>query len=156
MQFLPSITEAKPMADMKSEIEDGAEKAHAAVDAVEDGVESARKRFQKLGDQAQDRYKKVSDDVQDRYKKVSDDVRRGAERASKEIRRGTERARETYGEVAENATKTYERVRSEAGNVTREVSLYVRDNPAKAVMIAAGFGFLLGLVARRGRRDDEA
>jgi hypothetical protein len=24
------------------------------------------------------------------------------------------------------------------------------------VMIAAGFGFLLGLVARRGRRDDEA
>jgi ElaB/YqjD/DUF883 family membrane-anchored ribosome-binding protein len=145
MQFLPSITEAKPMADMKSEIEDGAEKAHEAVDAAEDSVESARKRFQKLGDQAQDR-----------YKKVSDDVRRGAERASKEIRRGTERARETYGEVAENATKTYERVRSEAGNVTREVSLYVRDNPAKAVMIAAGFGFLLGLVARRGRRDDEA
>jgi ElaB/YqjD/DUF883 family membrane-anchored ribosome-binding protein len=36
------------------------------------------------------------------------------------------------------------------------VSLYVRDNPAKAVMIAAGVGFLLGLVVRgRGGRDDE-
>jgi ElaB/YqjD/DUF883 family membrane-anchored ribosome-binding protein len=58
--------------------------------------------------------------------------------------------------VTENAQKTYERVRSEAGNLSREVSLYVRDNPAKAVMIAAGVGFLLGLVVRgRGGRDDE-
>jgi ElaB/YqjD/DUF883 family membrane-anchored ribosome-binding protein len=36
------------------------------------------------------------------------------------------------------------------------VSLYVRDNPAKAVMIAAGVGFLLGLVVRgRGGRDED-
>ena len=38
--------------------------------------------------------------------------------------------------------------------MSREVSLYVRDNPAKAVLIAAGVGFLLGLVVR-GSRDDE-
>jgi len=98
----------------------------------------------------------VSEQVQDRYKKVSHDVRRGAERASKEIRRGAERARETYGDVAETAQKTYTRVSSQAGNVSREVGLYVRDNPAKSVMIAAGVGFLLGLVVRRGSRDDEA
>ena len=130
------------------------------------GVVSARQKFQKLGDELQDRYKKVSDDVQDRYKKVSDDVqdrykkvsedvRRGAERASGEIRRGAERARETYGEVAENAQRSYQRVRSEAGNLSREVSLYVRDNPGKAVLIAAGVGFLLGLIARRRGDEDE-
>jgi ElaB/YqjD/DUF883 family membrane-anchored ribosome-binding protein len=108
------------------------------------GVVSARQRFQKLGD-----------DLQDRYKKVSEDVKRGAERASTEIRRGAERARETYGEVAENAERSYRRVRSEAGNFSREVSLFVRDNPGKAVLIAAGVGFLLGLIARgRGGNDD--
>lgn len=120
------------------------------------GVVSARQRFQKLGDELQDRYKKVSEDVQDRYKKASEDVRRGAERASSEIRRGAERARETYGEVAENAQRSYRRVRSEAGNLSREVSLYVRDNPGKAVLIAAGVGFLLGLVVRGRGGDDDA
>ena len=120
------------------------------------GVVSARQRFQKLGDDLQDRYKKVSEDVQDRYKKVSEDVKRGAERASSEIRRGAERAKETYGEVAENAERSYRRVRSEAGNLSREVSLYVRDNPGKSVLIAAGVGFLLGLIARRRGDDDDA
>lgn len=128
---------------------------NAERESVEGGVVSARQRFQKLGDELQDRYKKVSDDVQDRYKKVSEDVRRGAERASGEIRRGAERARETYGEVAENAQRSYQRVRSEAGNLSREVSLYVRDNPGKAMVIAAGVGFLLGLLARRRGDEDE-
>ncbi len=104
----------------------------------------ARQRFQRLGEE-----------VQSKAKKVSEDVRRGAERASHEIRRGAERARETYEEVAENAERTYQRVRSEAGNVSREVSLYVRDNPGKALLIAAGVGFLLGLLARGRSRSDE-
>ncbi|HEX9945681.1 MAG TPA: DUF883 C-terminal domain-containing protein [Thermoanaerobaculia bacterium] len=113
----------------------------------EEGVVAARQRFQRLGDE-----------VQNRYRKVSDDVRRGAERASQEVRRGAERARETaretYGEVSETAQRSYERVRSEAGNLSREVSLFVRDNPGKAVLIAAGVGFLLGLLTR-GRGGDE-
>ncbi len=118
---------------------------NAERESVDTGVVSARQKFQKLGDE-----------LQDRYKRVSDDVRRGAERASTEIRRGAERARESYGEVAENAERSFRRVRSEAGNLSREVSLFVRDNPGKSVLIAAGVGFLLGLVARRRGDDDEA
>ncbi|HYO12655.1 MAG TPA: hypothetical protein VE685_05635 [Thermoanaerobaculia bacterium] len=102
-----------------------------------EGVVSARDRFQ------------------GRYRRMTEDVRRGAERASAEIRRGTDTARQTYEEVSENARQTYTRVRSEAGNLSREVTLFVRDNPAKAVAIAAGVGFLLGLLVRRGRGDDE-
>jgi ElaB/YqjD/DUF883 family membrane-anchored ribosome-binding protein len=102
-----------------------------------EGVVSARDRFQ------------------NRYRRMSEDVRRGAERASAEIRRGTDTARETYREVSENARETYTRVRSEAGNLSREVTLFVRDNPGKAVAIAAGVGFLLGMLVRRGRGDDE-
>ena len=121
------------------------EDADMARDAGDGGVVSARQRFQKLGE-----------DVQSKYKKVSEDVRRGAERASDEIRRGAERAKETYEEVSENAQRSYQRVRSEAGNLSREVSLYVRDNPGKALLIAAGVGFLLGLIVRgRGESEEE-
>jgi len=36
------------------------------------------------------------------------------------------------------------------------VGFYVRDNPGKALLLAAGVGFLLGLVVRgRGGDDDE-
>ncbi|HEV8578647.1 MAG TPA: hypothetical protein VGX68_06135 [Thermoanaerobaculia bacterium] len=116
-----------------------------AGEAGADGVVSARQRFQRLGEE-----------VQGKYKQVSEDVRRGAERASQEIRRGAERARETYDEVSEKAQRGYERARSEASNLSREVSLYVRDNPGKALLIAAGVGFLFGLIARgRGGRDEE-
>lgn len=117
--------------------------AETARERVTEGVAAARERFQRLGD-----------DVQGRYRQVSDDVRRGAERASAEIRRGAERAREGYRDAAETARETYDKVRSDAGNLTREVGFYVRDNPGKALLIAAGVGFLLGLLAR-GRGDDE-
>ena len=118
------------------------ENADLTRETGKDDAASARGRFQRLGE-----------DFQDRYRKVSDDVRRGAQKASEEIRRGSERARVTYDEVTENAQRTFERARSEAGNLSREVSLFVRDNPGKAVLIAAGVGFLLGLVAR-GRGGD--
>lgn len=113
------------------------ENAEMTRESDPEGVVSARDRFQ------------------NRYRRMSEDVRRGAERASEEIRRGTETARQTYDEVSRNARQTYTRVRSEAGNLSREVTLFVRDNPGKAVAIAAGVGFLLGLLVRRGRGDDE-
>ena len=114
-------------------------------ETAQDVVSSARERFKRLGDE-----------VQTRYKKVSEDVRRGAERASQEVRRGAERARETYEEVSDKAQQTYHRARSQASNLSREVSLYVRDNPGKALLMAAGVGFLLGLIARgRGGRSEE-
>jgi ElaB/YqjD/DUF883 family membrane-anchored ribosome-binding protein len=129
---------------MAEDVPNGAEgNAETARRRAAEGVAAARERFQKMGD-----------DMQGRYRQVSDDVRRGAERASAEIRRGAERARESYSDVADNARRGYDKVRSDAGDLTREVGFFVRDNPAKALLIAAGVGFLLGLVAR-GRGDDD-
>lgn len=104
---------------------------------------------------ARDRFQRLSEDVQGRYQKVSDDVRRGAERARSEIRRGTEAAREGYDRVREGAREGYDTVRRNAGDWSRDLSFYVRDNPGKSVLIAAGVGFLIGLLVRRGREDDE-
>jgi ElaB/YqjD/DUF883 family membrane-anchored ribosome-binding protein len=121
---------------------------------AEGNAETARRRAAEGVAAARERFQRMGDDMQGRYRQVSDDVRRGAERASAEIRRGAERARESYSDVADNARRGYDKVRSDAGDLTREVGFYVRDNPGKALLIAAGVGFLLGLVAR-GRGDDD-
>jgi ElaB/YqjD/DUF883 family membrane-anchored ribosome-binding protein len=119
------------------------ESAEKAVEAVTDGVAAAREKFQRLGD-----------DVQHRYKQVSKDVRRSAERASKEIRRSAEAARETYQNAAEKVQKGYRRASRDVSRLGRDVGEYVRENPGKSVLIAAGVGFLLGLVVRRRGDDD--
>ena len=129
---------------MAEDVPTGAEgSAETARGRGTDGIGAARERFQRM-----------SDEMQGRYRQVSDDVRRGAERASAEIRRGAERARDGYQDLADNARRGYDRVRDDAGNLSREVGFYVRDNPGKALLIAAGVGFLLGLIAR-GRGDDD-
>jgi ElaB/YqjD/DUF883 family membrane-anchored ribosome-binding protein len=121
-----------------------------------EGVASARDRFQRLSEDVRGRYANVSQDVRKGAERASAEIRRGTERASSELRQRTERARETYQDVADNARRQYDRVRSDAGNLTREVGFYVRDNPGKALLIATGVGFLLGLVVRgRGGDDDD-
>lgn len=136
-----------------------AEKAGTGDTSGTDGVVSARDRFES-------RYRQVSDDVRrgaeratseirKGTERATSEIRKGTERASSEIRRGTERARETYREVAGSAREGYDKIRVDAGNVSREVGFYVRDNPGKALLMAAGVGFLLGLVVRgRGGDDD--
>lgn len=114
-----------------------------ADEPLKEGVAAARERFQRL-----------SDDVKEKASQVGDDVRRGAEKAQKEIRRGAERARETYDDMTRRARHTYDKVQTRAGDVTREVSRFVRDNPGKSIALAAGVGFLLGLLARRRNDDD--
>lgn len=130
-----------------------------------EGAETAREEAEGVVS-ARDRFQRLSSDVQNRYERVSEDVRRGAERASEEIRRGTEKARERYGEVAEkakerygevadSARERYTQVRERSGELSRDLTYYVRDNPGRSVLVAAGVGFLVGLLVRRGRSEDE-
>jgi ElaB/YqjD/DUF883 family membrane-anchored ribosome-binding protein len=46
-------------------------------------------------------------------------------------------------------------VRAETGTVTQDVSAWVRENPARSVMIAAGVGFLFGMLVRRNDDYDD-
>lgn len=109
------------------------------------------------GGGAKERVGKVTDDVQERFREVTEEVRRGAERASAEIRRGYERAshaaREGYDDAARNLRTGYTRVRKDFQGLSRDVNDYVRDNPGKSVLLAAGAGFLIGLLFRLG--DEE-
>lgn len=107
--------------------------------------------------EVRERVNQLADDVQERFQDVSEEVRKGAERATAEIRRGYERAsqaaREGYEDASRNVREGYTRVRKDAGRVSRDVDEYVRDNPAKSVLIAAGVGFLVGLLCRPGGKE---
>jgi ElaB/YqjD/DUF883 family membrane-anchored ribosome-binding protein len=100
---------------------------------------------------------KVATDVQGKFQDVSKDVRRGAERASDEIKKGYERASQTardgYDEASRNLRKGYKKVRKDFDGLTKDVNEYVRDNPGKSVLIAAGVGFVIGLLFRGGRDE---
>lgn len=83
----------------------------------------------------------------ERFKKVSDDVRREAGKAG-------EAARDKANVAAENVRVGYEKARKDLGHVNEDLNDYVRDNPAQSILIAAGIGFVLGLLFRGGGRDN--
>jgi ElaB/YqjD/DUF883 family membrane-anchored ribosome-binding protein len=92
-------------------------------------------------DTLKDRTGKIVDGMQDRFREAGEDVRHGAEKASAEIKRGYERA-------SQAAREGYDRVEKDLQSLTRDLNAYVRDNPGKSVILAAGVGFLLGFLMR--------
>jgi ElaB/YqjD/DUF883 family membrane-anchored ribosome-binding protein len=63
-------------------------------------------------------------------------------------------ARDRYDRAVEGAKRGYEKVRKDASDLAEDVNTYVRENPGKSILIAAGAGFVLGLLLRGRRRDD--
>jgi len=53
-------------------------------------------------------------------------------------------AGEKMGELRDTATEYYERGRDRVYDAEQSVEDYIRDQPLKSVLIAAGVGFLLG------------
>jgi ElaB/YqjD/DUF883 family membrane-anchored ribosome-binding protein len=124
------------------------QKTEGTVDkAKEVAAEVAEKARQTYG-ATRDKLQAVGSEVGKRYDKLSDDVRRGAERASAV-------AKERYEETSETLKKGYTKVRKDLDGLMKDVNAYVRDNPGKSVLMAAGAGFLLGLLFRGRRGDDE-
>jgi len=101
---------------------------------------------------------KIADDARTKFQDVSGDVKKGAERATKEIRDGYERAssaaRDSYEEAQKNVRKSYKKVRKDFDGLSSDMNDYVRDNPGRSILIAAGIGFLFGLLLRGGGDRD--
>ena len=94
------------------------------------------------------------DEARDRFEGAAEDLERNARRAQREVRRRAQRlgsaAREKYDAAAEGVRAGYQRVRHDAAQVTDNVNVYVRENPGKSILIAAGVGFIIGLLVRGG------
>ena len=106
-----------------------------AADAIEDKVGEARERLSE-----------VARGAGERYQKVAEEMRREAERA-------TQAAREKVDSAVKGIRAGYGKVSKNVGSVTEDVADYVRDNPGRSLLIAAGVGFLIGLLFRRGSDD---
>ena len=75
-----------------------------------------------------------------------------SERAREGAGRATAAAKETYDAAGDNIREGYERVSKDLETLGQDVNEYVRHNPGKAIAIAAGVGFFVGILMR-GRRD---
>ncbi len=99
----------------------------------------------KLGE-ARERLSEVARGAGERYQKVAEEMRREAERA-------TQAAREKVDTAVAGLRQGYGKVSKNVGNLTEDLADFVRDNPARSLLIAAGIGFLVGLLFRRSSDD---
>ena len=104
-------------------------------DVIEDKVGEARERLSE-----------VARGAGERYQKVAEEMRREAERA-------TQAAREKVDSAVKGIRAGYGKVSKNVGSFTEDAADYVRDNPGKSLLIAAGVGFLIGLLFRRSSDD---
>lgn len=126
---------------------DKIEKAKDAVaEAVADSVERARDVVGERLEHAKDRLEDVGDDLGRKARRVSEEVRREAEK-------GTRQARQAYDQAVDGLKRGYTKVRKDLGGLSEDVTTYVKDNPGKSILIAAGVGFVVGLLLRTGDRD---
>jgi ElaB/YqjD/DUF883 family membrane-anchored ribosome-binding protein len=58
-------------------------------------------------------------------------------------------AKETAGQLQENASALYERGGDKVRQVERTFDQFIREQPLKSVLMAAGIGLLLGLFWKR-------
>ena len=129
-------------------------RAKSAVDGTvnrtREQLDQARDRIQDVADKVQDVADKVSEkiteaQVNERFSEAQAEARRRAARA-KEV------AREQYEARSEQFREGYSKVQDNMHHVSDDLGSFVRQNPGRAVLIAAGAGFLLGMLFR-GRRE---
>lgn len=103
----------------------------------EGGVGQARERFARVADQVKGRVQQAGRVTGQRARRTGDDLRRGAEIA-----------RERASVTGDNLRQGYHRAEERAKVFSGDVNDFVQENPGRAVLVAAGIGFLIGLLAR--------
>lgn len=130
-------------------------------DAMSDGKTVDRAR-QVLSDAVEGTREVIDDgldEARERFEEVADELSRSARRTQRDVRRRAERlgtaARERYEAASETVRTGYNKARRQAAELSGEVDVFVRENPGKSILIAAGIGFVIGLLVRGGRRRDD-
>ena len=77
---------------------------------------------------------------------------RAGELAKEKASRAGEVAKEKYGVAVDNLKQGYDKVHKDMGKLTDDVNDYVRSNPGRSILMAAGLGFVIGLLMRGRRR----
>jgi ElaB/YqjD/DUF883 family membrane-anchored ribosome-binding protein len=80
-----------------------------------------------------------------RLQETREELKAKAERAG-------EYAKERFDTAKESLKHGYDRTRKDVDQLADDVGVYVRDNPGRSIMIAAGIGFLIGFLLRSDKR----
>lgn len=116
------------------------QKAKKAVDAAKEAVGDWGEKAKKGVETARARVQAVSGEV--------------GEKVGETYAKASKVAKERYAETSETLRTGYTKVRKDLDGLTHDVTEYVKDNPGKSVLIAAGVGFLVGLVFRPRHGDE--
>ena len=87
--------------------------------------------------------------IKDKAQQAKDKLHEMGSAASEQFNQIKESAGEYYQQGREKAQEYYEQGRQKAIELEENLENYVREQPLKAVMIAAGVGLLLGILWRR-------
>lgn len=79
-------------------------------------------------------------------KQAAEELRSAAEEKARELRSAAEHKASEYRHKAE---QVYDDARNRVSSVREDCEVYVRENPMRAVLTAAGVGFVMGLIFRR-------
>ena len=83
--------------------------------------------------------------AKEKIQEVSQTVREQAGKAG-------EVAKDKYGVAAQGFREGYGKARTDLDKLSEDVTVYVRDNPGRSVLVAGAFGFFLGFLIRGDRR----
>ena len=113
----------------------------SANEPAPEGVSKAREAVQESLGAAREKLSNVSGSLS------------GAKEKFTEVRDGlAEGTRERVGQAREGIKHGYDRARKDLDQLSADVNVYVRDNPGRSILIAAGVGFALGFLLRGDRR----
>lgn len=103
----------------------GQDFADKAADKVQSGVREARQTANKVGN------------------KFSSDLEAGRSQASPSIKKVAEQAQSIVGQGIDSARAAAQRVRDGAAQASDSLVTYTKENPVKAILVAAASGALL-------------
>jgi len=103
-------------------------------------------------DKAREKFSEVAERARRGGSQVKESAGRASEVAKEKAAQASEAAKEKYGVAVDNIKQGYDRAHKDIGKLTDDVNEYVRDNPGRSVLIAAGVGFAVGILLR-GRRS---
>ena len=116
-------------------------------------AESSGSKVSEQLDKAREKFTEVAGEVEKKAKAIG----AGAGKATQQVKESAEKAsvvaKEKYGVAREKVKVGYDKARKDMDTLVEDVNEYTRDNPGKAVLIAAGIGFVLGMLIRPRRHD---
>lgn len=117
-----------------------------------EALAKAREKFSEVAERARRGGSQVKETASRAKVVAKEKASRASEVAKEKAGRAGEVAKEKYGVAVDSMKQGYDKVHKDLGKLTDDVNEYVRHNPGRSVLMAAGLGFVIGLLAR-GRRS---